>query len=213
MRRGTKPSWNFLPCLFISWCIFMIVVEWRGWDRGGSVLGGSYGNGGGEGSDKKDDKSIRADDDRMSQTSGLGWFSGRASPAPHGAKGRQQSSSSQAPSTTENSLKAEVDRLRAEVSSLKASQSIETFKLIKSHQDKYEGMKKDLDSLRTRIDKFKENSEPTVTFVGRFCSAVGWLFYGFDFLIKWSWRLFILMVLIRWWSSIRVWPGLPWQNW
>jgi len=215
-----------LPSLLASCCIVMVAAEWRGWaggrrQRRAPLLGGSYGNGG-DRPDKKDaegdDKSMRApDDDRMSQAaSALGWFSGRASPAPQGVKGRHSSSSQPLPppsSAGADSLKAEVDRLRAEVSSLKASQSIETFKLIKSHQDKYDGMKKDVDSLRLKLDKLKENAEPTSTFVGRMCSAVGWLFYGFDFVIKWSWRIFILMVIIRWWSSIRVWPGLPWQNW
>ncbi|GAB5354444.1 hypothetical protein AAMO2058_000119400 [Amorphochlora amoebiformis] len=165
----------------------------------GSGVGGNPGDN--DAHTKAEDRSVRA--------STYGWFSGRASPAPQSVHHRDPSR----PPPTPGDLKSEVERLRAEVSSLKASQSIETFKLIKSHQEKYEGVKKDVDTLRYKLEKLKEKAEPKTTVLGQLWGTVGWLFSAFDFLIKWSWRIFVIIILFRWWSSIRAWPSLPWQNW
>mmetsp|Transcript_24264 Transcript_24264/g.33922 ORF Transcript_24264/g.33922 Transcript_24264/m.33922 type:complete len:232 (-) Transcript_24264:132-827(-) len=205
-----------------------IVISQSGNEKGG--LHGSFGNGVGDGSSNNikgvsDDCSMTKEDDVVSNAPSFGWFSGRSSPAPPSRRGGP-SDSYAAPDRSISSggistngipkhkdLKSEVDQLRTEVSSLKASQSIETFKLIKSHQEKYEGVRKELETIRQRVDKLKEKAEPQATLIGRLFALVAWIFAIFDFLIKWSWRLLVVILVVRWWTSIRAWPSLPWQRW
>mmetsp|Transcript_15437 Transcript_15437/g.21599 ORF Transcript_15437/g.21599 Transcript_15437/m.21599 type:complete len:233 (-) Transcript_15437:111-809(-) len=207
----------------------LILISQPGKERGG--LHGSFGNGVGDGNSNNkgapDDCSMRGEDDVVSNTPSFGWFSGRTSPAPPSRRGGGAASDSySAPDRGINSgsmsvngipknkdLKSEVEQLRTEVSTLKASQSIETFKLIKSHQEKYEGVRKELETIRQRVDKLKEKAEPQATLIGRLFALVAWIFAIFDFLIKWSWRLLVVVLVVRWWTSIRAWPSLPWQRW
>jgi len=140
------------------------------------------------------------------KTPSYGWFSGRASPAPG-------STSQAAFAGEETELKSQVEKLRNEVSTLKASQSIETFKLIKSHQEKYEKVRKDVDAIQYKLDNLKDKADPQVSLMGHVMNTVSWLFFAFDFVIKWGWRFFVIAIVFRWWSSIRSWPSLPWQGW
>eukprot|EP00467_Chlorarachnion_reptans_P000042 CAMPEP_0114503116 /NCGR_PEP_ID=MMETSP0109-20121206/9472_1 /TAXON_ID=29199 /ORGANISM="Chlorarachnion reptans, Strain CCCM449" /LENGTH=203 /DNA_ID=CAMNT_0001681115 /DNA_START=102 /DNA_END=710 /DNA_ORIENTATION=- len=130
------------------------------------------------------------------RTPSYGWFSGRPSAGPTETEVPNQNPNLRDPqaappllSSLKNpaDVRGEIDRLRAEVSTLKASQSIETFKLIKSHQEKYDTMKREMEAINNKVDKLKEKAEPKVTFLSQALITLGWMFSILDFLLKWSW--------------------------